>query len=185
MRSSGPSPWSHKLVSLPAPATILQDGAVSLQHGPPHNEGVPFNPAAPAPPQPGFIPQYQAGDQASYPSMPAQSPILSPSGMPPQIPLYTPMEMPSQMSPQMSPQFPPHMPPHISHQIPGVESRPTPPSPQQLHQPSPPSRGPPPQMDFYDNMAQMVRFFFYLFIIFLIYINTQQKISIDVVFFFF
>lgn len=165
MSSSGSPPWSHKLVSLPAPATILQDGAVSLQHGPPATEGVPFNPAAPAPPQPGFILQYQAGDQASYPSVPAQSPILLPSGMPPEMRHYTPMEMPPQMPPQMSPQLPPQMPPHlplhVPHQIPGVESTPTPPSPQQLPQPSSPSHAPPPQMDFYDNMAQMVSFFFF------------------------
>lgn len=161
MSYSGSSPCSHKSVSLSAPATILQDGAVTLQHVPPPSEGIPFNPAAPAPPQSGFIHQHQAEDQGSYAPMPAQSPTLLPSGMPPQIPLYTPMEMPPQMLPQMphqmSPQISPQMHPHIPHQIPGVESTSIPPSPQQLHQPSSPSHGPPPQMDFYDNMAQMVR----------------------------
>ncbi|TSK72006.1 Protein transport protein Sec16B [Bagarius yarrelli] len=150
----------------PAPATILQDGTASQQHHgiPPPSEGIPFNPAAPVPSQPpGFIHQYQANDQGPYPSMPAQSPTYMPTGMPPQIPLHTPMENPSfvppQISPQMSPQIPPHMPlqmpPHIPHQIPGVETTPAPSSPQQLHQPSSPSRVPT-QMDFYDNMAQMM-----------------------------
>lgn len=162
------SPLSHKLNSLPAPVTILQDGMASLHHGPLHIEGVPFNLTAPAPPQPGFIPQYQAEDQ-SYQSMPALSPTLQPPGMPPQIPFYTPMEMPPQTSPQMPPQMPPqnslhmhphmppHMPPHIPQQIHGLESTPTPPSPQ-----SPSSHAPPPQMDFYDNMAQMVGFIYFL-----------------------
>ncbi|XP_017347862.1 protein transport protein Sec16A isoform X2 [Ictalurus punctatus] len=158
MPQPGPSTAGVQLMP-PAPATILQDGAVTLQHVPPPSEGIPFNPAAPAPPQSGFIHQHQAEDQGSYAPMPAQSPTLLPSGMPPQIPLYTPMEMPPQMLPQMphqmSPQISPQMHPHIPHQIPGVESTSIPPSPQQLHQPSSPSHGPPPQMDFYDNMAQM------------------------------
>ncbi|XP_046723502.1 protein transport protein Sec16A isoform X2 [Silurus meridionalis] len=173
MPQLGPSAPGVQLMP-PAPTAILQDGSVSLQHGSPPNEGVPFNSAVTAPPQPGYIPQYQTEDQGPYSSLPAQSPTLPPPNMPPQIPQYTPMEIPpqlppqtpSQMSPHMSPHFsphmPPHMPPHMSphlpphnpHQVPGVNPTPTPPSPQQL-QPSSPSHGPPSHMDFYDNMAQM------------------------------
>ncbi|XP_036444223.1 protein transport protein Sec16A isoform X3 [Colossoma macropomum] len=133
----------------PAPVTILQDGAVPLHHAPPPGESVPFYPAAPVPAQPGFPPQFQPEHQEPYSPMPTQSPTLSPN-MHPQMPLYTPTEMPPHMAPQMHPQMPFGMPP----QIPGAQSTPTPPSPQ-LPQPSPPSRGLPPQMDFYDNMAHM------------------------------
>ncbi|KAL6470751.1 hypothetical protein MHYP_G00218700 [Metynnis hypsauchen] len=141
--------WSSSAPTT-APVTILHDGAVPLHHAPPPGESVPFYPAAPVPAQPGFPPQFQPEHQEPYSPMPTQSPTLTSPNMPPQIPFYTPTEMPPHMAPQMHPQMPLGMPP----QIPGAESTPTPPSPQ-LPQPSPPSRGPPPQMDFYDNMAHM------------------------------
>ncbi|XP_037401728.1 protein transport protein Sec16A isoform X2 [Pygocentrus nattereri] len=144
----------------PAPVTILHDGTVSLHHAPPPGESIPFYPAAPVPAQPGFPPQFQPEHQEPYSPMPTQSPTLTSPNMPPQIPFYTPAEMPPHMPPHMAPHMPPHMAPQMHPQmplgmppqIPGAES--TPPSPQ-LPQPSPPSRGPPPQMDFYDNMAHM------------------------------
>ncbi|XP_076836780.1 protein transport protein Sec16A isoform X2 [Brachyhypopomus gauderio] len=122
----------------PAPAVILRDGAGHPPQAPPTTETY-YQPAPPPQAQPAFIPQYQPEHQEPYAPTAMHHASLSPSAMPPQLPLYTPTEMP------------PHMPPPVG----GVESSPTPPSPLQLPQPSPPSRGPPPQMDFYDNMANM------------------------------
>ncbi|XP_007256662.3 protein transport protein Sec16A isoform X1 [Astyanax mexicanus] len=138
----------------PAPTTILQDGVVPLQHAPPPGESIPFYPAAPAPPQPGFVSQYQEHQEPYHP-MPTQSPTQMSPNMPQQIPLYTPAEMPQHMTPGMPPSMPPGTPHGMHPQMPGADPTPTPPSPQQLPQPPPPSRGPLPQMDFYDSMAQM------------------------------
>uniref|UniRef100_A0A8B9HMW4 Protein transport protein sec16 n=1 Tax=Astyanax mexicanus TaxID=7994 RepID=A0A8B9HMW4_ASTMX len=138
-----------------SPTTILQDGVVPLQHAPPPGESIPFYPAAPAPPQPGFVSQYQEHQEPYHP-MPTQSPTQMSPNMPQQIPLYTPAEMPQHMTPGMPPSMPPGTPHGMHPQMPGADPTPTPPSPQQLPQPPPPSRGPLPQMDFYDSMAQMV-----------------------------
>uniref|UniRef100_A0AAY5EGZ4 Protein transport protein sec16 n=1 Tax=Electrophorus electricus TaxID=8005 RepID=A0AAY5EGZ4_ELEEL len=127
------------LLPLPAPAVILRDGVGLLPQGPPPNaEAVPFYPASPLPPaQPGFLPQYQPEHTEPYGPVPTQHAAHSPSSMPPKLPLYPPMEMPPQVA--------------------GVDSTPAPASPLQLPQPSPPSRGAPPPMDFYDSMAHIVR----------------------------
>ncbi|KAI4904672.1 hypothetical protein NFI96_015770, partial [Prochilodus magdalenae] len=140
----------------PAPATMLQDGAVPLYQAVPSGESFQFYPAAPVPAQPNFAPQFQPEHQEPHSPMPTQSPTVMAPNMAPHIPLYTPTEMPPHMAPQMPPQMAPQMPFGMPPQIPGAENTPTPPSPQQLPQPSPPSRGPPPQMDFYDNMVHLM-----------------------------
>ncbi|XP_026873511.2 protein transport protein Sec16A isoform X2 [Electrophorus electricus] len=136
MPQAGPPTPGVQLMP-PAPAVILRDGVGLLPQGPPPNaEAVPFYPASPLPPaQPGFLPQYQPEHTEPYGPVPTQHAAHSPSSMPPKLPLYPPMEMPPQVA--------------------GVDSTPAPASPLQLPQPSPPSRGAPPPMDFYDSMAHI------------------------------
>ncbi|XP_052443365.1 protein transport protein Sec16A isoform X1 [Carassius gibelio] len=129
----------------PAPPTILQDGAVPLQHAPPPGESVPFYPTAQqGQPQPNFGAQFQPEIHDQYMPMPPQQ---IPQQIPPQFPTYSPTELP--------PQMPLGMPPQMPQPMPGAKQGSAPSSPQQFPQSSPTFTAPPPQgKDFYD-MARM------------------------------
>uniref|UniRef100_A0AAY4A0P2 Protein transport protein Sec16A n=1 Tax=Denticeps clupeoides TaxID=299321 RepID=A0AAY4A0P2_9TELE len=123
---------------------------------------------------PGYPPNYQPEQQDCYPPMPTQTPPQMPLGTHPQVPgqvsLSTagqipglvpgqmPPPMPGQMPPPMPGQMPPPMPGQMPPPMPGQMPPPMPcgeapvvhPSPQVHHHHSP-------QMDFYDQMANLVR----------------------------
>ncbi|KAG5834536.1 hypothetical protein ANANG_G00262530 [Anguilla anguilla] len=126
----------------PAPPTILEEGMPSMPQVFPPTDGVPFYPVPPA--QPGMGPFSQPFPESQPGGYPPPGQGYAPPYHPEQPEMYPGPPMPAQMSPQVSPTEPHPAPPE--HQFPHPSS-----------QPSSPARSTfPQQMDFYDQMAQMV-----------------------------
>ena len=138
-----------------APTTILQDGLSQPSHMP-STDSVPFYPVPPSQvPGQGYLPQDHSGFTHAAPFQPQAQPE-QPGPPPPQMGHMSP-HMPSQMH-QPPPQMNPHVPPSPAHMpYPEQPSYGPPEMQQQQPPPASPARSSlTPQMDFYDQMANMV-----------------------------